>query len=226
MKSGNIALSILVLLLLTSMVWVNTQLKEVYHEIDFTDKLRSYLTIETDQYSILKVSGSNGYPIDIKQSENPSISVLRSRASQLEHRIEGDTLIIRFSGARVSPASLAATTTPAGLIISSSKLSGVILTDTHNRVTGFSQPSFTLDLRGESYTEITDNQASTLRVKASQRSSFEFYNKNTADTAYITLKDNSVGFLDGLSYHRLQPAMEDSSLMVLSKSALQALIKK
>lgn len=226
MKAGNIALSILILVLLTSMAWVNTQLKAVYYEIDLTDKLKSYLTLETDHYSILKISGSNGYPIDIRQGENEAIRVLRSRASQLEHHIDGDTMIIHFSGARVSPSSLATTTTPSGLIISSSKITEVLLTDTHNRVSGFAEPSFTLHLKGNSYTELSDNHLGTLSVNASLNSSFEFRNKNSADTALITLQDNSVGFLDGLSYHRLRPAMEDSSLMVLSKSALQALIKK
>ncbi|MCE7990884.1 MAG: hypothetical protein HEP71_02850 [Roseivirga sp.] len=224
MKPGNMALSALIVILLTSMVWVNTELRTVYNQIDLTDKLRNYLSIDTDEYSILKISGSNGYPIEIHQSDRQEMRVLRSRLSQIEHKIHGDTLIIHFSGARVSPSSLVNTATPPGIMISSTALSEIILEDTHNRVSGFDQSSLHLNLRGSSYTELSDNRIGSFSVQAMGSSSFEFQNKSSADTALFRLKGGSVGFLEGLSYHVIEPIMEDSSLVVLSKNALQELM--
>jgi len=226
MKASNIALSVLIIALLTSMVGVNTALEKVYSEIDLTDKLRSYTVLEFSEFKVLKISGSNGYPIDIKQSESAEIRVLRSRVSHFEHRTSGDTLIIHFSGARVSHSALPNTTTPAGLIISSDNLSALILTNTHNRISGLDQAALSLTLAGEAYTELSDNRLGMLRVQASGGSSFEFRNENMADTALLTLKHKSVGFLDGLSYHELQPVIEDSALVVLSKNALNEFVKK
>lgn len=226
MKTSNIALSALVLLLLTSMAWVNTRLKKVYAEIDLTDKLRSYLPLEVGKFRVLKISGSNGYPIDIRSGETEGIQVLRSRVSQFEHKMIGDTLFIHFSGARVSPAALPNTTTPAGLIISSAKLKDMILTNTHNRISGLDQGDLSLTLSGSSYTELLDNSLNRLTVTANDASSFEFRNENRAHTAEISLNDQAVGFLDGLRYHELKPVMEDSALVVLSKNALNQLVKK
>ncbi len=112
MKSGNTALIAFITLLLVSMIWVNTQLKAAYNEIDLSDKLRNYLSIDTGPYSILKISGSNGYPIQIEQGDAREFKVLRSRGPHITHQISGDTLIIQFSGARVSPSSLDGLNTP------------------------------------------------------------------------------------------------------------------
>lgn len=224
MKPGNIAFSALIIILLTSMIWVNTELRDAYYQIDLTDKLRNYLSISTDEYSILKISGSNGYPIEIQQSDKSEMKFLRSRIPQIEHKINGDTLILHFTAARVSPSSLANTVTPPGIIISCPTLSEIILEDTHNRISGFEQSLLQMKLAGSSYTEFSDNRIGTLSVHARGSSSFDFRNKSTADTAILRLKGGSVGFLEGLSYHVIEPIMEDSSLVVLSKSALQELM--
>lgn len=224
MKPGNIALLALLTVLLTSMVWVNTELRAVYYEIDITDKFRNYLSITTDKYSILKITGSNGYPIEIQQREQEEVKVLRSRMSQVDYQIQGDTLIIHFSGARVSHSALVNSTTLAGIIISASKLSKIVLNNTHNRISGFDQQALTLRLKGSSYTELSDNSFGTFSLKAQGESSFEFKNKNEVDTAFFGLMGSSVGFLEGLSYHVFEPVMEDSSLIILSKSALRELM--
>ena len=226
MKASNIALSVLALLLLTSMVWVNTRLEKVYSEIDLTDKLRNYLPLQTDNFKILKISGSNGYPIEIQKGDKQEVRVLRSRVSQFKVDNSGDTLMIEFTGARVSPAALPETTTPAGMLITSDQLTELFLTNTHNRISGFYQRVLALQLSGESYTEFAGNRLDKLSIMAHDASSFEFGEENVADTAVISMKHRSVAFLDGLSYHKLQPEMEDSALVVLSKNALMELVKK
>ncbi len=226
MKTANIALSLLLIILLTSMVWVNTELRTVYYNIDLTDKLRNYQSIEVDDYAVLKILGSNGYPVEIHSSEENELKVLRSRMSQFKHRVAGDTLIIHFSGARISPSSLAHSTTPAGIIISCSTLTGIVLEDTHNRISGLHQNQLSLILRGSSYTELSDNLFGTLSLQAEASSNFEFKNMNVSDTVLLGLRGGSVGFLEGLSYHVIQPALEDSSLIVLSKKALRELMQK
>lgn len=226
MKTGNIALSILLIILLTSMVWVNTELRTVYYNIDLTDKLRNYQSIEVDDYSILKISGSNGYPVEILSSEENEVKVLRSRMSQFQHRMAGDTLIIDFAGARVSSSSLAHSTTPAGIIISCSNLTGIVLTDTHNRISGLDQNQLSLILRGSSYTELSNNLFGTLSLQAEANGNFEFKNENRSDTVLLGLTGGSVGFLEGLSYHVFKPTLEDSALIVLSKNALRELMQK
>lgn len=224
MKSGNIALSILFITLLTGMVLVNTELRAVYYEIDLTDKLRNYLSATMEEYSILKISGSNGYPIEIQQSEQEEVKILRSRLPQVDYRIDGDTLIVYFSGASVSLSAAISSTTPPGIIISVSKLTEIILENTHNRISGFDQQALHLQLTGSSYTELLDNNFGRFSLEARTASRFEFKNENTADTALFSLLGGSVGFLEGLSYHAFEPVLEDSSLIVLSKTALQELM--
>ena len=224
-KASNIASLSLLMVLLTSMVWVNTELEKVYLEIDLNDELRNYLSIKTADFKLLKISGSNGYPIEIKKGTE-EMRMLRSRVSQFQHQVSGDTLIIEFTGARVSPTALADTHTPAGLIIFSEQLEALILTNTHNRISGFDQEALVLMLEGESYTELSDNRVRKLHIEASDASSFEFRNENSADAVSMSLAQRSVGFLDGLRYHELKPVMEDSALVVLSKNALNQLVKK
>ncbi|GAB5525285.1 MAG: hypothetical protein Roseis2KO_31570 [Roseivirga sp.] len=225
MKTGNIALSILLVMLLTSMVWVNTELRAVYYNIDLTDKLRNYQSIEVDHYTVLKISGSNGYPIEILSSEETEVKVLRSRMSQFKYQMAGDTLIIDFAGARVSPSALAHSTTPAGIIISSSILKSLVLEDTHNRISGLDQHQLNLLLKGNSYTELSNNLLGTLSLQAEANSNFEFKHENASDTVLLALTGGSVGFLEGLSYHVFEPVLEDSALIVLSKNALRELMQ-
>lgn len=225
MKPGNIALSALIIMLLASMTWVNTELRTVYYEIDLTDKLRNYQPVEIAEYSVLEISGSNGYPVEIQQGAENETKILRSRMSQFEYKVTGDTLAIHFSGALVSPSTLVNTTTPAGIIISASKLKGIVLEDTHNRISGFDQGTLSLLLKGSSYTEFSDNHIDSFSLKAAGNSNFTFTTKNTADTALFTLMGASVGFLEGLSYHAFEPVLEDSALIVLSKNALRELIQ-
>lgn len=179
-KASNIASLSLLMVLLTSMVWVNTELEKVYLEIDLNDELRNYLPIKTADFKLLKISGSNGYPIEIKKGTE-EMRMLRSRVSQFQHQVSGDTLIIEFTGARVSPSTLADTNTLAGLIIYSEQLEALILTNTHNRISGLDQEVLTLKLEGESYTELSDNRMRELHIEASDASSFEFRNENSAD---------------------------------------------
>ncbi len=224
-KASNIASLSLLMVLLTSMVWVNSELEEVYLEIALNDELRNYLPIKTADFRELKMCCSNGYPIEIKKCTEER-RMLRSRVSQFQHQVSGDTLIIEFTGARVSPSALTDTHTPAGLIIFSEKLEVLILTNTHNRISGLEQEILTLKLEGESYTELSDNRLRKLHIEASDASSFEFRNENSADAVSISLAQRSVGFLDGLRYHELKPVMEESALVVLSKNALNELVKK
>lgn len=226
MKRSNIALSALLIMILLCLVWVNTTLKAMYYDIDLTDTMRNYQTVVTDQYSILKIRGSNGYPIEIKQAEQADIKVLRSRMSQFAHRVDHDTLIIDFSGARVSAEYLLNSTTATAIIIQVPEVSEIILQDTHNRISGMIQPELSLRLEGSSYTELSDNHFGTFSLIAQDASRFEFKSKSAADTAHFELVHGSVGFLDGLSYHVFNPVLQDSALLVLSQSALGTLMHR
>lgn len=130
MKKSNRALLGLALTLLGGMVATGFILKEESAKIDLDDPLRSYSSENVASFKVLKISGSNGYPIEVEYGETSKITVLRRRKGFLKTNVRGDTLEVIFSGANIPLDQADKSTTPAGVIIQSNTLSAVMVEDT------------------------------------------------------------------------------------------------
>ena len=137
MKKSNSALLSLSNLFLGGLVATNFILKGEAAEIDLTDPLRNYDSERIAPFRVLKISGSNGYPIEIEQAEANSLTYLRRRKGFLETKALGDTLEIIFSGANIPLDQADKSTTPAGVIIKTKALAHIHVKDTFTRIKGF-----------------------------------------------------------------------------------------
>jgi hypothetical protein len=223
MKKSNAALLGLALTLLVGMVVTGFILKQEAAKIDLRDLSRNYFIENVAAFKVLKVSGSNGYPIEIKHGNINSISVLRRRKSFLKTIVQGDTLEIIFSGANMPPDQAGQSTTPAGVIIKSNSVAQIRIKDTYNRIKGFRQGRLDMRLEGNSSADFLNCHFSILTIAAKNNSRFGFKHQNTADTINFRLANNTLAYLKNISFSVLQHQVGDSATVVLSNQSLTQL---
>lgn len=227
MKTSNIFIIVLSLVIISAMYATNVNLKNEYKKIDLKDPFKNYVSVNTAAYAVLNISGSNGYPIEIKQEKDNDIKVLRSRLKHFKSIVKNDTLYIEFTGSNISMQQSFLTTTPPGIIIHKNKLSSIHIANTHNRISGFINQDLELNLNGNSHTEISNSTLNTLNVKMENNSQIQFLKKNNVDSLTLIMKNKSVASLDKISFKKINPILSDSITLVLSKDTFKnILIKK
>lgn len=226
MKTSNIFISVLATTILTGMVVTNLILKNECLKININDPFKSYVSIEFEPYSVLDISGSNGYPIEILAKENEDVKVLRSRLEHFKSEVINDTLFIQFTGSNVSMKQSFLSTTPSGIIIHKKNLSRIITSDTHNRVSGYSNQDLTLKIKGNSYVEVSNVNLQSLNVLMNKSSQIAFTKENQVDSINLIMNNATVAHLEKIKFSNITHILSDSITLVLSKNTFTNLINK
>jgi len=225
MKTSTIFIIVLSLVIITVMYITNVSLKNEYHKIDLSDTFKNYVSVKSDSYSVLDISGSNGYPIEIIQNKNNDIKVLRTRLEHFKSNVKNDTLFIRFTGSNISMSQSFLTTTPSGIIIYKNNLSSIHITNTHNRISGYQHQDLNLSLKGYSHTELINTDLNTLALTMENQSQIEFLNENKVDSLSLKMTNESVANLEKIDFNKIHPVLSDSITLVLSKDVFQRILK-
>lgn len=226
MKKSNLYITVLGLIILFGMITTNLILKKEYQKIDLSDPFKNYTSITTKPYSVLDISGSNGYPIEIIHKKTNTIKVLRSRLKHFKSSSRNDTLFIQFTGSNVSMNQRHNSNTPSGIVIEKSKLSSIHLTDVHNRLSGYSNQDLKLSLKGNSYQEIRECKLNKLSIEIKNTSQVEFVKENTVDSLDLKMINKSVARLENIQFRTINPILGDSVVFMLSKGAFNHIIKR
>ncbi|GEO06375.1 hypothetical protein AAE02nite_40390 [Adhaeribacter aerolatus] len=226
MKQSNIALLLLALVLTAGMVTTGFILKKEAAKIDLNDPLRNYETSNIPAFKVLKISGSNGYPIDIQQDSSTSLTVLRRRKSFLKTKRLGDTLEIIFSGANIPLEQAEKNTTPAGIIIKTNSVAKITNQNTFVRIMHFQKTNLDLELTGQAVANISNCQFPVLNIRAAEQSRFNFDGKNMAENFNLNLQNATVGFLKNIHFSALKHQVGDSAVVVLSNQTLTQLFNR
>lgn len=224
-KKSNLMILGMILISTIGMFASNFMLKSEYLKIDLSDIYKNYISVDKKAYSVLSISGSNGYPIDIIQKPHNNIRVLRSRQGHFNSNLIGDTMFIEFTGANISQQQAFLSETPSGIIIESNELTHVISDNTTNRIIGFSHQNFTLSLRGNSLSKISDCTVKRFEIDSKNNSQFEFSNNNQVDSLKIDLSGNSIAYLKEISFTDIHHSLTDSVTLVLSKSVTNRILQ-
>lgn len=214
-----------IITLIAVMLYTNFVLKKEYQKIDLTDSFKNYISITTKPYSILSLSGSNGYPIEIVKKTHNNIKVLRSRESHFKSSRRGDTLFIEFSGSDISMQQARFSDIPYGIIIETSLLNHIISADTHTIIRGFSGQDLTLTLQNNSLTQFFDCSLKTMFLTSRNNSQFEFSKNNSAEHLNIAMSEKSIGYFQEVTFSTINHTLKDSTTFVLSKETFRNILK-
>lgn len=225
MKKSNIFISFLVIAVIAGMFLVNADLKKEYSKIDLKDPFKNYLSIDHKPYSVLDISGSNGYPIQIIQKDTNNIKVLRSRLNHFKSELRNDTMFVKFTGSNIPMSQRHNSSTPYGIIIESNQLTHIISVNTHNRIFDFKDTDLQISLQGNSFTEVNNCTVNMLNIDLSHTSYIDFIANNEADSLNLKMNDKSVASLQKMSFNKINHSLKDSVTIVLSKDAFNTILK-
>lgn len=207
------------------MFLTNLFLKMEYQKIDFEDPYKNYISVSSEPYSVLNLSGSNGYPIEIVQKNTDDIKVLRSRLDHFNSTVKKDTLFIEFSGSNISMQESSLNTTPSGIIIHKNNLESIISTNTHNKVSDFRNGDLSLISRGKSYSILQNCNLNTLSISTENESQIKFLEYNRIDSLSLKMDNSSVVNLSDIDFKKIHPVLSDSTTLVLTKDTFKHLLK-
>ena len=226
MKKSNIYLSVVGIVIITGMFITNSILKNEYQKIDITDVYKNYISVETASYSVLHISGSNGYPIEITQHKTDDIKVLRSRLNHFKKTLRNDTLFVEFTGSNIPMQQRYNTDTPAGIIIHKNVLETIISNNTHNRMSGFSNQNLNVTLLGTSLLEMRNSILKTMKIDMRNQSQIAFSEENSIDSLNLKMINTSVASLQKIDFRTIHHALSDSITLVLSNNVFKNILKK
>ncbi|MDF1699086.1 MAG: hypothetical protein P1U56_24750 [Saprospiraceae bacterium] len=218
MKSSNILLLVLCIIVLSGMIYTNVVLKNEFQKIDLSDNLKNYISHSMESFSILEIKGSNGYPIEINKGNTNDVKVLRSRINHFSQRLFGDTLFIEFTGSNIPLDQTYSMKTPPGIIIEVESLSEIRTSQTYNRISNFSDQDLNITLKNSSITEVVNCNLNILNLCSNDDSQFVFSQNNTVHSLQITMKDNSIGRFEDIEFSTLNHTLDDNVTLVLSKN--------
>lgn len=224
MNKSNQFLAILGLLTFSMMFFTNFNLVRAYKKIDLSDPFKNYISLNTQPFAVLKLSGSNGYPIEVSYAEKNELKVLRSRTDHVQHRSIGDTLFIEFTGATVSKQQSQLSDTPPAIIVQRNMLPEIIAKDIHCKVSDFNADEMRLTIQGNALTEIKNCHLKDMKVEISQQGHLEFFQQNNIDSLALSMKNSSIAFLKEVNVHHIQQDLGDSVAIVLSNHVFSALV--
>lgn len=226
MKTSHLFIALLSIIILGVLLATNVSLKKEYLKIDLEDMYKNYVSVDSEPYSVLSISGSNGYPIEIEQNDTNAIKVLRSRLEHFKSVVRNDTLFIEFSGSNVSMQQSFLTTTPSGIVINKNKLSAIVSSNTHQRVSGFENENFNLVLKRNSHLELQNSKINALSVLTENNSQIQFLENNTIDSLSLKMLNTSVANLIDVNFKKVHPVLSDSIAIVVSKDTFENLLKQ
>lgn len=225
MKTSNLFITILFLVIVIAMFITNVSLKNEFLKIDLKDVYKNYVLVDAEPYSVLSISGSNGYPIEVVQKETNTIKVLRSRLKHFKSVVKNDTLFINFSGSNIPMNQQNNSKTPAGIIIENNSLSDIITTNIHNRIKGFVNQDLKITLRGKTFTEISNTNLNFMDLVINDISRIDFSDKNKVDSLDLKMNDNSVAYLKAITFRKINTKVKDSATIILSKNTFNKILK-
>lgn len=225
MKKSNLFLLILGVVLLSGMYATNVTLAKEYQKIDLTDLYKNYVSVPVAPYTVLDISGSNGYPIEIVQNHTEDIKVLRSRIQHFKSEVKNDTLFIQFTGSNIPMKQRYTSSTPPGIIIEKNAISSIINTNTHQRISGFTDQSLQLILNEQAFTEMHHCQLQTLNIDMRHQSQIDFSLKNTVDSLAMHMEHTAVARLQEIEFAAISHTLKDSVTFVLSKDAFDKILE-
>lgn len=193
--------------------------------INLKDQFNNYSKVSKANFSVLHLSGSNGYPIHIRQSDSNAVRVLRSRLQHFDSQLQNDTLYINFRGANIPQYQAFDSKTPAGIVIDHPHLSSIISENTHNKIQGFKHQNISIHLSGTATALLEQCHMRHLGINASNNSQFHLLRSNTIDSLNISMSDHSIGHFEGLNFKHLSPVIQDSAQWILSKKIIEQILK-
>lgn len=226
MKKSNIYLSVVGIVIITGMFITNSILKNEYQKIDITDVYKNYISVTTESYSVLDISGSNGYPIEITQHKTDDIKVLRSRLNHFKKTLRNDTLFVEFTGSNIPMQQRYNNDTPAGIIIHKNSLQSLISTNTHNKMSGFTNQNLEVTLFGTSLLEMRNSNLKTMKIDMRNKSQIAFSEENSIDSLSLKMMNTSVASLQKIYFRTIHHTLSDSITLVLSNNVFKNILKK
>jgi len=225
MKQSNQYIAILSMLFLGMMVFTNFNLRQSFQAIDLSDPYKNYLTDKQGPFSVLKISGSNGYPIEVRAAENNEIKTLRSRVDHVKHTIHKDTLFVEFTGASVYHHQQRATDTPPAIIIHCHFLPKIIAANIYGRVIDFQSSELELIIQDHAQMEIVNGDIQAADIQVYDRGQLSFLHQNQIDSLSLIMADESVAFLKNVNLQHVEKDLGDEVSLVLSSQVFNHLMR-
>lgn len=207
------------------MVLINTDLAFEYQKIDLSDPLKNYVQTPVPTYTHIKLSGSNGYPIEIRQTGSSEMLVLRSRIDHVNYNLVADTLFIEFTGANISQHQSKEMDIPPAIILHGNILPTITATDVHCRITGFEARQLDLTTKGNSLVEIESCRFRCLNIHLSDQSELVFIHENRIDSLALNMVNTSVAILAEIDVKHIREDLGDSISIVLSNDLFSEILK-
>jgi len=225
MKKSNQFVILVGLLTSFMILFTNFKLVGEYKKIDLSDPFKNYVSLDTEPYTVLKLSGSNGYPIEVIQAVENELKLLRSRTEHVQYSQKSDTLFIAFTGASISKHQSMNSNSPAAIIIQTNTLPEIIATDIHCKISDFEAEEMKLSLEGNAISEIKDCLFNRMEVDISQQGHLEFFHQNRADSLVLSMANSSVAYLKQVNLNYIDQDLGDSVAIVLSNDVFSALFE-
>ena len=224
-KNSNQFLASFGLLTLIMIGFTNFNLVREYKKIDLSDPFKNYLSMPSIPHSVLKFSGSNGYPIEIRYSDVNTIKVLRSRVEHVHQNITADTLYIDFTGANISKNQSQYSNTPPAIVLQRNVLPEIIISDIHCKIADFDAEELRLTVKGNALCEIKDCHLNTMNVEVSNNGHLEFFHENSVRSLQLAMRNTSSAYLKNVNLHHIEQDLTDSVSIILSNDVFNALVK-
>ena len=225
MKRSNQFLSLLILLTVGMMLFTNFTLMKEYKTIDLSDPFKNYISLDYVPTNVLKLSGSNGYPIEVRHANENGLKVLRSRTEHVIQSIHGDTTRIEFTGASISKQQSILSETPPAIIIEVQYLPELKTTDIHCRIKDFNTDELNIGVGGHALIEIGDCDFVSMIVDISDHGHLEFFHENRVDTMKLTMTNTSVAYLKNVNLHYIKQDLGEAVSVVLSNKVFDSLVE-
>ena len=225
MKKSNLFILVLSIVCIAGLFTFNLKLKNEYLKIDLSDPFKNYISIGHQSYSVLDITGSNGYPIKVVQKGTNDVKVLRSRLNHFKSELKNDTLFIKFTGSNIPNEQSRNSATPYGIIIENKELVTFISTKTHNRFFNFKNKDLQIVLKGNSFMEMSNCNLNRLQISLENSSYINFLNKNEIDSLDLKMTHNSIASLQNIEFNTINHSLKDSVAIVLSKDAFNRVLK-
>lgn len=223
MKKSNQFLTVFGLVTFLMLLYTDFNLAQEYSRIDLSDPYKNYISLPFEPYTVLHLSGTNGYPIEIRYAEDDGLRALRSRTGHIIQRASSDTLFIEYTGTNISQEQSRHTDTPPAIIIEKHTLPEVIATDVHCQIVDFDTDTVYMTIKGRGYTEIQDCHLGSLNVEISHDGHLGFLRQNSVDSLHLAMHNTSVAFLKNVNLRHIEQDLSDSVSIVLSNDVFNTL---
>jgi hypothetical protein len=216
MKKSNRVLIVLATVLLMGIVATDYLLAVNYTKIDLQDPYKNFENIVVKPFNNLRIKGGNGYSIQILRGEQFGIRLLSSRKSFFKMQQSGDTVSLTFSVAGRNPQQSFDATR--GIIITAPAISSIDLEGVNTDIEAFQQDSMLITQGTNTATRLSGLKIQQLRLKASGLGVIDCKAGNYAAHLDLHFRNSTTLLMNGIRFRNIQPQLEDSAVLVLSKA--------